>query len=191
MISKFELILTVLVSCVIFSYFAASQTLSTTTKPPTTTVFRRCNQLFNGVYQGFYYNRSTPVSCSTNCYLYKEASRSNYIEYGGSCNDEPCNGGIFISRFNYSYQYSCCETDRCNTFGFANARLSYTCEFNKTVNRIMQSLVYPHRRSLQAATRKCYFCDKCNMTNPGVIVNCTNKFPTTKTACQVISIDLF
>lgn len=181
----------ILVLCLIYFYINYCSSATTTRLTTTTTKkkLEKCFQSFTGIYSGKQYNVSTRVPCSTSCLFYKETANNADVESGSLCDDEPCNGGLFIVQNNYSVRYDCCDSDLCNVPAYTQLRLNYQCEFNTRVTS-RKRLTFPVFKQALTNVRQCYYCDQCASPKSARIVNCADRNSSiTSFTCQFAYVD--
>lgn len=104
------------------------------------------------------------------------------------CNsDSICTGGIYMVQNDSFLIFDCCRSNLCNSDDNTLLKLSFTCEFNKNVNKTTQKLVYPANFSSSLGVTKCYSCESCVSFNSAKIVNCgqNSTIKDIKYSCQV------
>jgi hypothetical protein len=162
---------------------------STSTKPEVIDKkpVAECYQSFRGYYENKYYNVSSPSKCSTNCFAYRENLGVESQE-AGSCNEDvTCLGSLFVVKYNYTFAYSCCDYNLCNSPSFMAKNLNYKCDQGKQVPKTMK-LAFPVRKLKAPSVKQCYFCSGCTSPSSAKVVNCAERNNTIKNfACIVIS----
>jgi hypothetical protein len=158
-------------------------TLSVKTEAPKPVA--ECYQSYRGYYENKYYNVSSPSKCATNCFAYKESLGTESQE-AGSCNEDgSCIGSVFVVKYNYTFAYTCCESNLCNSPAFVAKNLNYKCEFGKQMPKTMK-LKFPVRNLKAPSSKQCYYCAGCTSASSAKVVNCAERNNTIKSfACMV------
>jgi hypothetical protein len=116
-----------------------------------------------------------------------EESMGSETQEAGSCNDQTtCLGGIYLVKYNYSFQYDCCDWNLCNSQDYSLKNLNYKCEFKKVVPKT-KKLKFPVGNSKLPTVKQCYYCNGCSSSKGAKPVNCVDRNATVKNfACLVI-----
>lgn len=162
---------------VILSLVCVCSSLRIMKKPLT-----QCNDFNKGYYS--INSKLNSVNCTTACNLYLE-KKGNHSSLVGKCNDQLCQGDMFVIKQNYSFQYTCCDTDLCNNENLAFSSLNYKCEFGRKLTK-SKKLIFPIETQKSAKVTKCFHCNRCNSSQIPKITNCAAKNKKSKSFfCQV------